>query len=525
MKKQFLFKSLLFAAAVASVATSCTKDDAGSGSDFVIDPQTTLEGEGYIVAATTSGYDYLLYTDALDKNISVTKNSVETSVTSGQWYFYSDMRVLGLKYNDGDPVPAESFVMGTTKPTSSTQYTSYRFTTYGTYGESIITSSSNALTAASDTNGDYLKTISYEGVDEYAGYSRFINIAMYHSTNGTVATYDFESDNFLGNGEYVNFAGFAESDGNLYTTVYPMGITAYGSEEYKSTLEAASTTYYGDSSEYEQFISPGYGGSGSGSFYPGTAATTLFPNQFHVAIFPANHKFSNDNKTPNKSGVTIITDDRMSPPCGRQQSSQYPTIGADDNEDIYIFSPGNERSYTSGVVVYSDSSKTVTMDASTEDPLFYKALGTHASKVMRIKKGATALDETYGSNGVFDVEAAMGGRSFLTCDFITGSGSKFLLRAYNDANVQYTSNVNFQLYVVDAANQTATMVTGQPSATSISNISRNSYFEDGKAYVGITSSELSYPAIYEIDSATGVATKIADVECTNIASIGKLKQF
>ncbi len=521
MKKSYLFKSLLFAAAVASVATSCTTDDEGSESGG----STPTGAECFVVAATTSGYDYLIYTEDLNQNLSVSSGSVETSVTSGQWYFYGDMRVLGLKYNDGDPVPAESFVMGATKPTSSTQYTSYRFTTYGTYGESIITSSSNALTAASDANGDYLKTINYAGVDEYAGYSRFINIAMYHSTNGTVATYDFESDNFLGNGEYVNFAGFAESDNKLYATVYPMGITAYGSEEYKSTLETASTAYYSDANKYAQFISPGYGGSGSGSFYPGTAATTLFPNQFHIAIFPANHAFSNDNKTPNKTDVTIITDPRMSPPCGRQASAQYPTIGADDNEDIYIFSPGNERSYTSGVVVYSDSGKTVAMDASTEDPLFYKALGTHASKVMRIKKGETVLDESYGTNGVFDVEAAMGGRSFITCDFIKGSGSKFLLRAYNDPNIQYTSNVNFQLYVVDAANQTATMVTGQPSATSISSISRNPYFENGKAYVGITSSELSYPAIYEIDSTTGVATKISDVECTNIASIGKLKQF
>ncbi|MFI3321025.1 MAG: DUF4374 domain-containing protein [Rikenellaceae bacterium] len=516
MKKKYLFKSLFCAMAALALSISCNKENESTNSGGNDDGTTESTVSKYVVAvSTTDGADYLLYTDQLgSEDLSVLGSGVETDLTSAQWYFYKNSRVFGLKYNDGDPVPMETYEMGDTKPVLGLEYESYRFTTYGTWGDEVVTSASNSWTNSS--------TGVYEPFYGTEVYPRYMQIARYDSKTGIAKYSDFEADNYLGTGEYVNFAGFAESDGNLYVSVYAMGATAYGTTKYSSDFESTSTSYYGSSAEYLNYVSSGWGGSGSGSFKPGEIPTTPFPNQFHVAIFQ-------DGDDLSTAKPTVITDDRMSPACGRQSSTQYPTIHADDDENIYIFSPGNERIYAgAGVVLYSDDTKeTVKQHADLNnnvigDGLLYKSAGTHSASVMRIKKGATSLDESYGVNGVFDVESAMGNRSFLTCYHIDGSGSKFLVQAYNDANVQYTSGVNYKYYIVDAAAQTAIAVTGQPEPTTISAVSRNPFFEDGKAYVGITSTENSSPVLYEIDSTTGVAKNIANVNCSAILSVGKL---
>lgn len=508
MKKNNFFKTLFVAMSMVA-AISCSSDD-----------ENTTTGGGssedaaskYVVAvSTTDGYDYLLYSDDLSSSMSVLGSGVESDLSSAQWYFYKDMRVFGLKYSDGDPTPMETYVMGSEKPVSDLSYTGYRFTTYGTWGDYMITSSSNSYTTES--------TSVYEPYYGTEVYPRYMYIAKYSYATGLADYAEFESDNYLGTGEYTNFAGFAESDGKLYVSVYPMGATAYGTTKYESKFQDESASYYGDSSDYLEYVSSGWGGMNSASFKPGEIATTPFPDQFHIAIF--------DDAADFPHNPTLIKDDRMSPACGRQASAQYPTIAADQDENIYIFSPGNERSYAgAGVTLYSDDTKE-TVKEHTDlsgnvigDGLLYKAAGTHKASVMRIKKGSTSLDESYG---VFDVESVMGDRSLLCCYYITGSESKFLVKAMNDANVQYSS-ANNKFYVVDVVNKSAIEVSGMPEPTSITSASRNPFFEDGKAYVGIASSENSSPVIYEIDSDNGVATQIAAVECSAILSIGKLTQ-
>lgn len=460
------------------------------------------------VSPASDAADILLYSDSLeDAELTVLGSGVETGLISAQWYFYNSKRVFGFKYSDGDPTPMQTFILDGNKPVAGNTYESYRFTTYGTWGDYVITSSSNSYT--SDSTGIYEPYYNTEV------YPRYMQIARYKADYGTVETFDFESDNYLGTGEYTNFAGFAESDGNLYVSVYAMGVTGYGATKYTSSLKNESTNYYGDSLSYLNYLSSGWGGTNSGSFKPGEAASTIFPNQFHIAIFTNQEDFPNN--------PILIKDDRMSPACGRQQSAQYPTIAADEDEDIYIFSPGNERSYTSGKQLYSSIDKTdeyAISFAGSSDGLFYQAQGSHKASVMRIKKGETKLDESYG---VFDVETAMANRSFLCCHYIKGSDSKFLVKAMNEANVQYSS-ANNKYYVVDTEGKFAKEVTGMPEPTTITSASRNPFFEDGKAYVGITSSENSNPAIYMIDSDTAVATKITEIECYNILSIGKLSK-
>ncbi len=523
MKNNYLFKSLFVAAAVA-MAASCTKDDDGSSSKG--EPTASK----YVVAVTSSdGADYLLYTDELGKeNLSIVGGGVETDLTSAQWYFHEDNRVFGMMYNDGDGVPAESYVLSGTKPVYSMAYTSARFTTYGTWGDYVVTSSANSYDAKpTDVTEPYMNTMVYP---------RYMTIGKYHYSNGEFSSVSFEADNYVGTGEYCSLAGFTESNGWLYATIYPMAVTAYATTKYKSALEATSLAYNGDKSKYLDYVASAYGGSGSGSFKPGEIPLTPFADQFHVAVFKDAADFP---KNP-----IIITDSRMSPTCGRKSSAQYPCIGADDNGDVYFFSPGNERKYDDTINVNpantlgtqlrstsssSDADMEYVSHAGSADGLYYYPHGTHTGSVMRIKKGETEMDDSYG---VFDVETAMGGRSFIAVQFITGSGSKYLVQAY-EPNVIYatdmtgtaTSTNPYTYYVVDAEAKTATAVTNIPANDTISAVTRNNFFEDGKAYVGITSSENDNPAVYEIDAATAKATKIIDVECKGISSVGKLSTY
>ncbi len=533
MKKNYLFTSL---ALVAAVAAACSKDDAGSSTSS---GSAEAKASTYVVAVSSTsskadpvGADYLLYTNELGaEDLTIKGAGVESDLSSSQWYFYKDTRVFGLVYNDGGAVPAESYVMGEARPVYGMDYTSYRFTTYGTWSDYMVTSSSNSY--------DSVSTGVKEPYFNTEVYPRYMYIGKYHNSNGEFVGTAFESDNYLGTGEYCSLAGFAESNGYLYATVYPMGVTAYASVKYKSDLEATSKAYYGDSSKYLDYVSTGWGGSNSGSFKPGEIPSTPFPNQFHIAVFKTEADFPNN--------PTILTDGRMSPPCGRSGSAQYPCINADDNGDVYIFSPGNERKYNTtvfpslaGTQLYNTVDKVAGQDEMdhklSADGKYWYPAGSHSAKVMRIKSGKTAFDESYGTSGVFDVEAAMGGRSFLSVKFITGSGSKFLVQAYEpgvyyatDSTGSASTTSAYSYYVVDAAAQSATKVTGVPAATEISALSRNPFFENGKAYVGITTTADAEveggSAVYEIDSATGVATKLMDVTCYNILSIGKLSRY
>ncbi len=528
MKKNYLFGALFLTAAVA--VSSCTKDESVS--------TPVAKASTYVVAVSSTkssaepvGADYLLYTDVLgSEDLTIKGAGVESDLSSSQWYFYNDTRVFGLKYNDGGAVPAESYVMGEARPVYGMDYTSYRFTTYGQWTDYMVTSASNSY----DSEPTGVKEPYYNT----EVYPRYMYVGKYHNSNGEFSGTAFESDNYLGTGEYCSLAGFAESNGYLYATVYPMGVTAYGYVKYATELEDTSEAYYGSKTDYKKYVSTGWGGSNSGSFKPGEIPSTPFPNQFHIAVFKTEADFPNN--------PTIITDGRMSPPCGRSGSAQYPCIGADDNGDVYIFSPGNERKYNTSIfpdLAGTQLYDTVDKEAGDEmdheltaDGKYWYPAGSHSAKVMRIKKGKTALDESYGTSGVFDVETAMGGRSFLSVKFITGSGSKFLVQAYEpgvyyavDSTGSATTTSAYSYYVVDADAKSATKVTGIPAATEISAVSRNPFFENGKAYVGITTTADADveggSAVYEIDSATGAASKLMDVTCYNILSIGKLSRY
>lgn len=77
------------------------------------------------------------------------------------------------------------------------------------------------------------------------------------------------------------------------------------------------------------------------------------------------------------------------------------------------------------------------------------------------------------------------------------------------------------LAIFDVETSTLTNVTGLPSADVLSGFGNAPYAEDGKVYMAVTTTN-SYPAVYVIDSNTGVAEKGITVEATQISGVGRL---
>ena len=75
----------------------------------------------------------------------------------------------------------------------------------------------------------------------------------------------------------------------------------------------------------------------------------------------------------------IASTDKIGFACGRHRSQYYQTIWAADNGDLYVFSPGYGRTFTSSADLK-------------------KVTGTKPSGAVRIRKGATEFDPDYYVN-------------------------------------------------------------------------------------------------------------------------------
>lgn len=228
------------------------------------------------------------------------------------------------------------------------------------------------------------------------------------------------AENFLGNGEKVTFAGIVEANGKLYTSVVPMGMSKYGIKKWPKKVTD------------RDLITTKDGGSGSGAYTAGVIPSTQYPDEAYVAIYSGD----NFDETP-----VIVKTDKIGFASGRMRSQYYQTIWAADNGDLYVFSPGYGRTFTS-----SDDLKKVT--------------GTLPSGVVRIKKGETAFDPSYYVN----FEEIGTRHPIFRCWHITED--YFLLQLYSDGvegMMSGTSAVTDELAVFKAEDKTITPVTGFPA--------------------------------------------------------------
>lgn len=456
MKKQ----TLLFAGSLTAVfglsalLSSCSEDDPAP----VTPPNT--ETSDYVISAAVDDASYLVTAASLDTGeVTVRSNGYETP-SGTQWVFYKDKYLYRLQYNQGSAGVTTSYYKNSNGNVQARpkEYTiSNRFTTFGVFGSYIITAAP-VDTDKGDAEGHMQKGLGLTYLDV---------------ENETTSSRVIDGENFLGNGEYVNFAGIVEANGKLYTAVIPMGLSTYG-----SAYENGKWVLYPDLVKTED------GGSNSSSYKKGELQWTQYPNEAWIAIY--------DDE--NFESPRLIKTDKISYACGRNRSQYYQTTWAADNGDIYVFSPSYSKLMT-------DARQQTTLPAG----------------VVRIKSGATDFDPDY----YFNIEAAAGGQSFLRCWHITGD--YFLLQMYTQGlNAKGQGATKLAIY--KGEDKSFKYVTGLPDPDLISSFGTTPYSENGVAYVSVSVTDGSQPAIYKIDPATGVATKGLVVNATSVNAVGKLSK-
>jgi hypothetical protein len=406
----------------------------------------------------------LLSPETLDNgSLSIVGNGL-TNDGATQWVFVGDKYLYALTYNQGNGGTTRSYYRdanGNLKARSK-EYEIKRFTTFGTYGDYIITTSTgDAASSFADAAGNLPKSllISYLHVNDET-----------YTTNPSDAKY--LAENYVGTGEYVILAGIQERGSQLFSAVVPNGLSVYG-----ASIDNGKYVLPGN----EDLVKTESGGSSSSAYVAGELQYTQYPNKCWVAIY------NNENMTD----PTIISTDKISYACGRYKSQYYQTLRAADNGDIYVFSPSYAKTMT-------DKRQQTTLPAG----------------VVRIPAGQNNFDSYY-----VNIEEQSNGAGFLNVYHM--GGSKFLLVMYDRPFSQkgYTAN---RLAMFDGTTGKLTYITGLPDESTITGFSKNVYNEDGKTYVIIVT-ETGYPAVYCINHNTATATRGLEIQATTCTAIGVIK--
>ena len=462
MEKRFFTWALAAALCVGGALTSCSDDDTtpdgGNGNGGTTTPGTSK----YVIAAKADEGTYLVTSESLDEGtVTVLGNGTE-AIGASYWIFYGQQYLFGLQYNDGNAGTGTSYALNaaTGKVKEAREYTFNRITTYGTWGDNVITCSTNDGSQEKDTQGNFAKYLQFN----------YLNVHSGNTTTGKRI-----AENFLGNGEIVSFAGFVEANGKLYTSVVPMGMSHYGVNTFPEKITD------------RDLIAKSDGGSGSGKYTAGQIPSTQYPDNAFIAIYSGD----SFDETP-----VIVKTDKIGFASGRMRSQYYQTIWAADNGDLYVFSPGYGRLTTS-----SDDLKRVQ--------------GTLPSGVMRIKAGETSFDDTYYVN----LEELGNKHPMYKCWHITED--YFLLQMYT-RGLQSKGEYTTELAVFKGEDRTLKPVTGLPSEDVLSAYGNIPYNENGYIYIPVSTADGSTPALYKIDPRTATATKGLTIIAESVSTVGKL---
>lgn len=419
--------------------------------------------ECYVIAAQVDGTSYLLTAESLDEG-SVSTRGQGTEVIGGTyWVFHGTDYLFALVYNKGGAGTGASYYLnGSGVPTEKYTYEYNRITTYGTWGDRVITVSTGDSKQADD-DGNLAQALLFNYLD---------------ATTGAQSEASVLAENFVGNGETVSFAGVVEANGRLYTSLVPMGMSKYGVGRWPECVTDP------------ELVAKADGGSGSSSYVAGEIPSTQYPDEAWVAIYDGDD-FS---QTP-----VIAHTDRIGYGCGRLRSQYYQTLWAADNGDLYLFSPGYGRTATS-----SADLKRVT--------------GTLPSGVVRILRGETTFDPDYYVN----LEATGPCKPVFRCWHIAEDyfllqlykdGAEGMIRDGKDADVS-------ELAIFKGEERSVVSVTGLPA--DLAGFGGEPYAEDGGVYIAVTVTGGDKPAFYRIDARTGRATKGLVVDAESVSAAGKL---
>ena len=463
MEKGFFTWALCAALCAAGTLASCSDDNETVNPSLPGTPGISR----YVIAAQGDEATYLVTAESLDEgSVSILNNGTETDGGS-YWVFYGERYLFSLQYNDGAAGTGSSFVLNGTSGTVTEDktYTFNRVTTVGTWGDNVITASTNDGSQEQDAEGNYAKYLQFN----------YLNV-----NDGTTTTARRIAENFLGNGEIVSLAGFVEANGRLYTSVVPMGMSHYGVNTFPDKVTDPGLVAQSD------------GGQGSGSYTAGQIPSTQYPDSAFIAIYSG----SSFDETP-----VIARTGKIGFASGRRRSQYYQTIWAADNGDLYVFSPGYGRTATSSADLK-------------------KVTGTLPSGVVRIKAGQTQFDPNY----YYNLEAQGTGHPMFRCWHITED--YFLLQMYSEGTMSGSNVPTAELAVFKGENGTLTPVTnGLPAQETISSFG-TPYSENGMAYIPVVTTDGSSPALYRIDPVTASATKGLTIVTNNaVQAVGRLTSF
>lgn len=285
MKRNVLFY-VLSAIAICFITAACSDDDNDSGDKQI---------GAYVIAATEDDGSYLLQTDNAEAgSLSTVQNGIETA-TPTVWWFHNNKYLYQLVYAQGSAGSGSSYELdasGTIKERSVGFEITDRFTTYGSYGDYVITAAA--------------KTTSYK--DDAGNLEQGVAFTLLNTESQTQSSKIISTENILGNGEYATVSGIVDVNNKIYTAICPLGVSEWGAAH------------------------------GAGAVHSGTA----YPDSVWIAIYD-NTNFENPK---------ILRDNRLSHATTRFRSQYYKNIVADDNSNVYVFSssPIDGTTKKSGVI-------------------------------------------------------------------------------------------------------------------------------------------------------------------------------
>lgn len=457
-------KTKVLSQLVAAAAMLCSCSD----NEVLAPGEGGADGGGKFVFATTvkgsnATSNVLLTGESLEEgSISAVNNGLINDGAT-QWVFHKNY-LYALQYNQGNAGTTRSYILGGNGQMEerSTEYRISRFSTYGTYGNDIITmSTGDGPKNLADSHGYLPKTLLLS----------YLDVVNETSRANDTSTGAYAMENFLGNGEYVTLSGAEQRGTLLFCGAIPMGLSQYG---------AAAVGGKWIRPGYEHLVHTEAGGSGGGSYKAGELVGTQYPDECWVAIY--------DNE--DLLHPTLARTDKISYPCGRYRSQYHQTVWAADNGDVYVFS--------------SSYAKTMT------DPLQQTTL---PAGVCRIPAGSKQFDDYY-----CDIEAQSkgGNRSFMRC--WPAGGNCFLMVMY-DRPLTEKDPAATELAVFDATAKRLTYVKGLPAG--ITSVGKTVYSRNGKVYIPVNV-ENEQPAIYAIDTATAQAARGVAIDANDITGFGYL---
>lgn len=469
MRKKDIAFGLLAMTATTIGMTSCSDDDNGPS----FKDHNDFKGN-YVIPASAGGTTYLIVTDKLDIDSTVTtKSGAEFREDITYWVFYDENYFFGLKYNDGSAGTGGCYYLNSQNaPTKKYSYTFNRITTYGVWGDNVITVSTGS-TDIEDKEGNKAQGFLINYLNSKTG------------TNSSNQE-NILAENYLGNGEKVTMAGIVEANGKLYTSIIPMGMSNYGVNTWPECVKN------------QDYVAKADGGSGSGKYTAGSIPATQFPDSAFVAIYSGSN-FEDEKPVIAKTGKIGFA-------CGRMRSQYYQTIWSDDDGNLYVFSGGYGRTQTSTSELK-------------------KAQGTLPSGVVRIPKGATTFDDYYCNLEDAATLEGASGHPLFRCWHV--GGDYFLLNNYGcsieDVASLGTKAPKNELVIFKASEKKLIKINGLPDESIISSIGSSPYLEGHHFYIPILTTESNAkPTFYKINPKTGNATKALSIEADDAATVGKV---